>query len=134
MFDCSRVQKGTTETIRATFVDSAGALKTGLTVTVCHFPPGTSKWNKIEHRLFSFITKNWRGKPLDSHATIVKLIASTKTVAGLRVYCELDEREYEKGVQVSDEQMSQLNIKRHEFHGDWNYTLRPQRKRARRKT
>ena len=108
--------------------------RTGLTVTVCHFPPGTSKWNKIEHRLFSFITKNWRGKPLDSHATIVKLIASTKTNAGLKVYCELDDREYEKGIKVSDEQMSKLNIKRHEFHGDWNYTLRPQRKGAGRKT
>jgi len=108
--------------------------RTGLTVTVCHFPPGTSKWNKIEHRLFSFITKNWRGKPLDSHATIVKLIASTKTNAGLKVYCELDDREYEKGIKVSDEQMSKLNIKRHEFHGDWNYTLRPQRKGAGHKT
>ncbi|MFV2074294.1 MAG: ISAzo13 family transposase, partial [Thermoanaerobaculales bacterium] len=107
--------------------------RTGIAVTVCHFPPGTSKWNKIEHRLFSFITKNWRGKPLDSHATIVKLIGSTTTATGLGVYCELDDHEYEKGVQVSDEQMSQLNIKRHEFHGEWNYTLRPQRRRARRK-
>ena len=108
--------------------------RTGLAVTVCHFPPGTSKWNKIEHRLFSFITKNWRGKPLDSHATIVKLIGSTTTATGLKVYCELDDHEYEKGVQVSDEQMSQLNIKRHEFHGEWNYTLRPQRRSARRQS
>ena len=82
--------------------------------------------------MFSFITKNWRGKPLDSHATIVTLIGSTTTATGLTVYCELDDHEYEKGVQVSDEQMSQLNIKRHEFHGDWNYTLRPQRRKARR--
>jgi hypothetical protein len=107
--------------------------RTGLTVTVCHFPPGTSKWNKIEHRLFSFITKNWRGKPLESHATIVKLIAATKTAAGLKVYCELDDHHYEKGIKVPDDQMAQLNIKPHEFHGEWNYTLRPQRKRARKK-
>ena len=107
--------------------------RTGLTVTVCHFPPGTSKWNKIEHRLFSFITKNWRGKPLENHATILKLIASTKTAAGLKVYCELDDHPYEKGLKVSDEQMAQLNIKPHNFHGEWNYTLRPQRKRARKK-
>lgn len=108
--------------------------RTGLAITVCHMPPGTSKWNKIEHRLFSFITQNWRGKPLDSHATILKLIASTTTATGLQVYCELDEHEYEKGVGVSDEHMAQLNIKRHEFHGDWNYTIRPRRNARRRKT
>lgn len=108
--------------------------RTGLTVTVCHFPPGTSKWNKIEHRLFSFITKNWRGKPLESHATILKLIASTKTATGLKVYCELDDHHYEKGIEVSDEQMAQINIKRHEFHGEWNYTVRPQRRTAKRKS
>ena len=110
------------------------ANRTGLTITVCHFPPGTSKWNKIEHRLFSFITKNWRGKPLESHATIVKLIASTTTSTGLKVYCELDDHDYEKGIRVTDEQMAQLKIKRHDFHGDWNYTLRPKRRRAKRKT
>jgi hypothetical protein len=104
--------------------------RTGLTVTVCHFPPGTSKWNKIEHRLFSFITKNWRGKPLESHATILRLIASTKTATGLKVYCELDDHHYEKGIEVSDKQMARINIKRHEFHGDWNYTIRPQRRTA----
>jgi hypothetical protein len=103
------------------------ANRTGLTITVCHMPPGTSKWNKIEHRLFSFITQNWRGKPLESHATIVKLIASTTTATGLKVYCELDKQPYEKGVKVTDEQMDQINIKRHEFHGDWNYTIRPKR-------
>jgi hypothetical protein len=105
--------------------------RTGLAITVCHMPPGTSKWNKIEHRLFSFVTQNWRGKPLDSHATIVKLIASTTTATGLKVYCELDDHEYEKGLAVTDEQMAQLNIKPHEFHGDWNYTIRPTRKTGR---
>jgi len=109
------------------------ANRTGLTITVCHFPPGTSKWNKIEHRLFSFITKNWRGKPLESHATIVKLIASTTTSAGLKVYCELDDHDYEKGIKVTDDQMAQVKIKRHDFHGEWNYTIRPKRRRAKRK-
>lgn len=99
--------------------------RTGLTVTVCHFPPGTSKWNKIEHRLFSFITQNWRGKPLENHATIVNLIASTTTSKGLKVYCEVDSREYQKGVKISDEQMAEIQLTRHEFHGDWNYTVTP---------
>jgi len=106
------------------------ANRTGLAIHVCHLPPGTSKWNKIEHRLFSFITRNWRGKPLESHAAIVNLIASTTTSTGLKVYCELDEREYEKGLTVTDEQMASLNITRHEFHGDWNYTIRPAGRRA----
>jgi len=109
------------------------ANRTGLAITVCHLPPGTSKWNKIEHRLFSFITRNWRGKPLESHAAIVNLIASTTTSTGLKVYCELDDREYEKGVTVTDEQMAKLNMKRHEFHGDWNYTIRPSRRKTERK-
>ncbi|MGH2628539.1 MAG: ISAzo13 family transposase [Anaerolineales bacterium] len=103
--------------------------RTGLEVTVCHMPPGTSKWNKIEHRLFSFITQNWRGKPLESHAAIVKLIASTTTAAGLKVYCELDRHQYPKGVTVTDGQMAQLRLERHEFHGDWNYTILPKRRR-----
>jgi len=107
--------------------------RTGLAITVCHMPPGTSKWNKIEHRLFSFITQNWRGKPLDSHATILKLISSTKTATGLKVYCELDAHEYEKGREITDEQMADLNLKRHEFHGDWNYTIRPRRRTKRTK-
>lgn len=110
------------------------ATQTGLTVTVCHLPPGTSKWNKIEHRLFSFITQNWRGKPLESHATIVKLISSTTTSTGLKVFCELDDHAYEKGVKVTDEQMAQINIKPHEFHGEWNYTIRPRPRTARQKT
>jgi hypothetical protein len=103
--------------------------RSGLTLTVCHLPPGTSKWNKIEHRLFSFISQNWRGQPLDSHATIVKLIASTKTATGLKVYCELDEHEYEKGLEVTKEQMASIKMTPHEFHGEWNYTIRPRRKR-----
>ena len=101
------------------------ANKTGLTIHVCHFPPGTSKWNKIEHRLFSFITGNWRGKPLLTHATIVNLIASTQTTTGLRVQCRLDHTDYPKGVKVTDDQMQTINIKRNEFHGDWNYTIKP---------
>ncbi|SVB62204.1 uncharacterized protein METZ01_LOCUS215058, partial [marine metagenome] len=101
------------------------ANRTGLSITVCHYPPGTSKWNKIEHRLFSNIAKNWRGKPLVSLSTIVSLIGSTTTQAGLRVRSEIDKRSYPKGVTVSDQQMDQVSLKRHDFHGDWNYTIRP---------
>ncbi len=101
------------------------ATEINLVITVSHFPPGTSKWNKIEHRLFSYITSNWRGKPLASLATIVSLIASTKTEAGLRVRCELDKRNYPKGVKVTDDQMAEIKIKPNAFHGDWNYTIRP---------
>lgn len=98
---------------------------TGLTISVCHLPPGTSKWNKIEHRLFSYITQNWRGTPLLTHATIVDLIASTTTEAGLTVKCVLDEKQYPRKIQVTDEQMASMNIKRDGFHGDWNYTISP---------
>jgi hypothetical protein len=105
-----------------------------LPITVCHLPPGTSKWNKIEHRLFSFITINWRGKPLRSYRTIVQLIAATKTEAGLKVRAELDENKYPKGVKVSDLQIAAVNLTRHTFHGDWNYTVSPQRKNSRQKT
>jgi len=94
-------------------------------ITVCHLPPGTSKWNKIEHRLFSFITINWRGKPLRSFKTIVQLIAATTTTAGLTVRAELDENKYPKGVKVSDATFDSLNLTRHPFHGDWNYTISP---------
>ena len=94
-------------------------------ITVCHLPPGTSKWNKIEHRLFSFISMNWRGKPLVSHHTILKLISATRTSQGLTVRCELDETEYEKGRTVSDEQMATINLRRDPFHGEWNYTIDP---------
>ena len=96
-----------------------------LEITVCHLPPGTSKWNKIEHRLFSFITMNWRGKPLTSFETIVSLIGSTTTSKGLKVKSILDEREYKKGVVVDDKEIKMLNIFPHEFHGEWNYTIKP---------
>lgn len=95
-------------------------------ITVCHLPPGTSKWNKIEHRLFSFITQNWRGRPLVSYQTIVQLIAATTTKAGLTVRSELDTNLYPKGRKVADADMSALNLLRHTFHGDWNYTIKPQ--------
>ena len=100
-------------------------------ITVCHLPPGTSKWNKIEHRLFSFITINWRGKPLRSYRTIVQLISATTTDTGLKVRAELDENKYPKGVKVSDLQMAAVNLTRHSFHGDWNYTVSPHRKNPR---
>jgi len=105
---------------------AAFALETGLAVTVCHFPPGTSKWNKIEHRLFSHITMNWRGRPLTSHEVIVNTIAATTTRTGLTVHAGLDRGSYPEGVKVSDEQMDALPIDRHDWHGDWNYTLRPE--------
>jgi Rhodopirellula transposase DDE domain len=94
-------------------------------ITVCHLPPGTSKWNKIEHRLFSFLTINWRGKPLRSFQTIVQLIAATTTTTGLTVRAELDENKYPKGVKTSDAKFAAINIARHPFHGDWNYTISP---------
>jgi hypothetical protein len=96
-------------------------------ITVCHLPPGTSKWNKIEHRLFSFISINWRGKPLRSYRTIVQLIAATTTDTGLKVRAELDENKYPKAVKVSDAQLAAVNLSRHSFHGDWNYTIAPRR-------
>ena len=95
----------------------------GVPVTVCHLPPGTSKWNKIEHRLFSFITTNWRGKPLVSHQVIVQLIAATTTRTGLKVRCELDQNTYPAGIKVSDAELEAVNLTRHEFHGEWNYTI-----------
>jgi DNA-binding phage protein len=97
----------------------------GLAITVCHLPPGTSKWNKIEHRLFSFITGNWRGKPLVSHQAIVQLIAATTTKTGLKVRCELDHNTYPKGIKVSDAEMDAVNLTCHDFHGEWNYTITP---------
>ena len=96
-----------------------------LTLSICHLPPGTSKWNKIEHRLFSFISQNWRGKPLVSHQAIVNLIAATTTRTGLRVKAALDTRRYETAVQVPDEVFARLRITPHAFHGDWNYTIAP---------
>lgn len=99
--------------------------ETGLGVTVCHLPPGTSKWNKIEHRLFSHISMNWRGRPLVSHEVVVKLIGSTKTKTGLKVKAKLDKGKYPLKVRISDEEMESLNIEPHAFHGEWNYTIRP---------
>lgn len=96
-----------------------------ISITVCHFPPGTSKWNKIEHKLFSFITKNWRGKPLVSYETIVNLIAATSTKTGLQVHAEIDTGKYPKGRKVTDAELAQVQLERHEFHGDWNYTIAP---------
>jgi hypothetical protein len=101
------------------------AAESGLAITCCHLPPGTSKWNKIEHRLFAHISMNWRGRPLESHETVVQLIAATTTRTGLAVRAELDDGHYPSGIKVSDAQMAALPLDRHEFHGDWNYTLRP---------
>jgi transposase len=101
------------------------ATRTGLTITVCHFPPGTSKWNKIEHRLFSHIAMNWRGQPLVDLVTIVSLIGETTTEDGLRVRSEVDRAHYPMGVVIRDEQMAQIQLEPHAFHGDWNYTIRP---------
>ena len=98
---------------------------TGLRIAVCHFPPGTSKWNKIEHRLFSFITINWRGKPLISHEVIINLIAGTTTSTGLKVYAQLDDRPYPKGIEVSDQELAAVDIERDTFHGEWNYVIHP---------
>jgi len=99
--------------------------ETGLQISVCHFPPGTSKWNKIEHRLFSFIRPNWRGKPLISHEVIINLIAATTTATGLAVKSKLDSNVYPSGLKVSDQQMAELQLRRDRFHGDWNYRLLP---------
>jgi hypothetical protein len=101
--------------------------QTGLSITVAHLPPGTSKWNRIEHRLFAFITQNWRGKPLVSHQVIVQLIANTTTSTGLTVKCRLDENSYEKGIKVTDAEMAKLNISQADFHGEWNYTFQPRK-------
>ena len=99
--------------------------ETGLEVSVCHLPPGTSKWNKIEHKMFSFITMNWRGKPLVSHEVIVQLIAATKTKMGLRVECALDTTTYPAGIKVADADMAKINLRRNDFHGEWNYSIAP---------
>jgi hypothetical protein len=98
---------------------------TGLEISVCHFPPGTSKWNRIEHRLFSFISQNWRGKPLVSHEVIVNLIGATTTRTGLEVYARLDQGSYPKDIKVSDAQLAAVNLQGHTFHPEWNYTIKP---------
>jgi hypothetical protein len=99
--------------------------KSGLAIRVCHFPPGTSKWNKVEHRLFSFISSNWRGEPLRDYETIVRLIATTTTAKGLNVTCRLDRRRYPVGRKVSDDDIATVNLTPHSFHGEWNYVIRP---------
>ncbi len=112
--------------IRAWKVELAKlAAETGLELTVCHFPPGTSKWNKIEHRMFSFITMNWRGRTLTSYRVIVQLIANTTTKKGLKVNAALDEAYYPTGVKISNKELAAVPLTRHEFHGDWNYTVHP---------
>ncbi len=104
---------------------AALAAETGLTITVCHYPPGTSKWNKIEHRMFSFITKNWRGRPLTSYQVIVDLVAATTTEGGLRILAEWERGDYPKGIQVSDAQLAALPLVGHKWHPEWNYDLKP---------
>jgi hypothetical protein len=104
------------------------ANQTGLALTVVHFPPGTSKWNRIEHRLFAYITQNWRGKPLVSHKVIVQLIAATSTDKGLTVTCGIDRSRYPRGIKVSKPELAAINIERHSFHGEWNYTIKPNNK------
>jgi len=99
--------------------------QTGLQITVCHFPPGTSKWNKIEHRLFSFIARNWRGQPLTSRQAIVSLIGATTSTKGLKVYAQLDENEYQRAIKISDTDLAAVNLHPHAFHGEWNYTIKP---------
>ncbi len=101
------------------------ANETGLAITVAHFPPGTSKWNKIEHRMFSMISMNWRGRALDSYETIVELIGSTRSTSGLTIRCELDEGTYKKGRKVTDAELDSVLIERWDFHGEWNYTVYP---------
>jgi hypothetical protein len=102
--------------------------QTGLRVRVCHFPPGTSKWNKIEHRLFSFISMNWRAKPLVSRQTIISLIAATTTRSGLTVHARLDERSYPKGIKITDAQLAAVNLTGDPFQPEWNYTIHPRDK------
>jgi len=102
--------------------------QTGLTLRVCHFPPGTSKWNKVEHRLFSFISSNWRGEPLRDYETVVRLIAGTTTAKGLKVTCRLDHRRYPVGRKITDDEFARVNLKRDNLHGEWNYTIHPSNK------
>lgn len=97
----------------------------GMIIEVCHYPPGTSKWNKVEHRLFCHITRNWRGVPLESHEVVVNLVSSTRTCQGLEVHCWLDEADYPSGIKVTDEQLQTVRLKRNKFHGDWNYEIHP---------
>ena len=104
--------------------------QTGLQIRLCHFPPGTSKWNKIEHRMFSFVSLNWRGRPLETLETIIELIGSTSTNTGLKIYAQLDDRTYEKGTEVTDQQLATVQITRESFHGEWNYSITPSETRS----
>ncbi|MGH7931465.1 MAG: ISAzo13 family transposase [Candidatus Binatia bacterium] len=99
--------------------------QTGMIIEVCHYPPGTSKWNKVEHRLFCHITRNWRGVPLESLQIVINLVSSTRTEEGLEVHCRLDEKDYPKGRKISNDEMADVNIRRNSFHGDWNYEIKP---------
>jgi hypothetical protein len=103
--------------------------ETQIAVTVCHFPPGTSKWNKIEHRMFSHISKNWRGRPLTSHEVMVNLIANTTTESGLNIQAALDSNEYLTGITFSDREMKTLTLEKNDFHGEWNYSIYPTKNR-----
>ena len=134
MTRCARPRRGDgpTSSFTAAAIPKLAHLadETGLDITVCHLPPGTSKWNKIEHRLFAHISMNWRGRPLESHEVIVNTIAATTTRTGLTVHAELDTRNYPNGIKITDQQMEGLErraLRRHDFHGEWNYTLVPQR-------
>ena len=125
------MEDAVTQSIRGKFLVLERVLDeraTGLEVSVCHFPPGTSKWNKIEHRMFCWITENWRGRPLVSREAVVELIANTTTREGLSIRAELDENEYPTGVKVSDEELAGVRIRRSAFHGDWNYMVSPNKK------
>ena len=106
------------------------AIRLGLPIHVCHFPPGSSKWNKIEHRMFCHITQNWRGRPLVSHEVIVNLIANTTTQAGLKIRAELDRGNYPTGIKITDAELHALNLKQATFHGEWNYALLPKRSKT----
>jgi hypothetical protein len=99
------------------------AAETGLEITVAHYPPGTSKWNRIEHKMFSFISMNWRGRPLVSYRTIIELISATTTTTGLTIRTEADTSTYETGTKISDDELAAIPLTRHDFHGDWNYTI-----------
>ena len=112
-----------------TVARQALATRLGLPIPVRHFPPGTSKWNTIEHRMFSHMTQNWRGRPLVSHEVMINVIAKTKTRAGLRIRTELDRGHYPTGIKISDTELNALNLKHAPFHGEWNYALLPRRKK-----
>jgi hypothetical protein len=120
------LQRGTSETRKYELQRLAD--DTGLTIGVCHYPPGTTKWNRVEHRLFSFISRHWRGEGLESFETIVKLISTTTTEKGLKVYCQLDEHDYPTKIKVSDEEMEQIRLCKKSFHGEWNYDIKPHKK------